>query len=246
MSGGRIVIVVIGSLLVLVGLTVAAGGGVLLWADKTQRDADGFFTSSSVALAAPGHALISDELDLGTDVDADWAEEIGDLVRTRLTVERGAGAPPTFVGIAPQADVDAYLRGVAHSRVVDIETDPVRADYVVVRGARVPPPPASRTFWDAQVEGTGTQTLEWTPRPGEWSVVAMNADGSRGVALEAEAGINVDMLGRISAGLLIGGLVILALGALLMILGFRRGGGPDAAAPAGGIDDATAEVDPPR
>lgn len=246
MSGGRIVTVVIGSLLVLIGLAVAAGGGVLLWADTTQRDADGFFTSSSVALATPGHALVSDELDLGTDVDADWAEEIGDLVRTRLTVDRGAAAPPTFVGIAPQAEVRAYLRGVAHSRVVDIGTDPVRADYVVVPGSRAPAPPASRQIWDAQAQGTGRQALEWTPRPGEWTVVAMNADGSRGVALEAEAGIRVDMLGRIAAGLLVGGLVLLALGTLLMVLGFRRRGGPGAAPPPGGIEDVTAGADPPR
>ena len=246
MSGGRIVTVVVGSLLVLIGLAVALGGGALLWADTTQRDADGWFTSPSGTLAAPGHALISDEIDLGAEADADWVDEVGDLVRTRVTVERVAAATPTFVGIGPTADVQRYLRGVAHSRIVDIDTDPFRADYVVVPGTRTPGPPADEPFWSAQVQGTGPQTLEWEPRSGEWTVVAMNADGSRGVALEAEVGLRIDMLGRIATGLLVGGLVVLALGVLLMVLGLRQRGGPGDEGPAGELGDVTAEAPPPR
>ena len=50
MSGGRIALLVVGSLLALIGLGAAAGGGVLLWAHETQRDADGYFTTSTERL----------------------------------------------------------------------------------------------------------------------------------------------------------------------------------------------------
>ena len=38
MSAGRVILIVLGSIGVLVGLALAAGGGFLLWADRMQRE----------------------------------------------------------------------------------------------------------------------------------------------------------------------------------------------------------------
>ena len=53
MKPTRIVSLVIGSLLALVGFGLVAGGGVLGWALATKRDAAGYFTTASTA--RPSH-----------------------------------------------------------------------------------------------------------------------------------------------------------------------------------------------
>lgn len=50
----------------------------------------------------------------------------------------------------------------------------------------------------------------------------MNADASRGVELDADIGATVPALDKIAIGLLVGGAVVLAVGALLIILPLRR------------------------
>ena len=42
---GPIVLIVVGSIVGLLALGLLAGGGLVLWADKTQRDSTGYFTS---------------------------------------------------------------------------------------------------------------------------------------------------------------------------------------------------------
>jgi hypothetical protein len=59
---------------------------------------------------------------------------------------------------------------------------------------------------------------------GDWTVVAMNADGSAGVYLEARVGLRTGILLPIGLGLLGGAVVIGALGALAMVAGLRKDG----------------------
>jgi hypothetical protein len=55
-GGGRIVLGVVGALLALIGFGLLAGGGTVLWANASERDDGGFFTSSPSAFASPGFA----------------------------------------------------------------------------------------------------------------------------------------------------------------------------------------------
>jgi hypothetical protein len=60
----RTVLIVVGSLLALIGLALAAGGGALLWAHQTQRDDDGFFRTSTVPFRSATGVIASEDLDL--------------------------------------------------------------------------------------------------------------------------------------------------------------------------------------
>ncbi len=234
MSGGRIVLLVVGSLLALVGLGAALGGGALLWANETQRDADGYFTTDTGRLSSPGHALVSDDVDLGAEWDeASWAVDLGDLVRTRVAATAADPGDALFVGIGPDAAVRRYLAGVPHDRVTDVDTDPFSAEYGRVPGARTPAPPGAQGFWVASAEGPGRQVVEWEPREGSWVVVAMNADGSRVVRADVQLGVRVGLLGRIAWIVLGGGLVLLATGVTMVAFGARGGGEPPAGAAEG-------------
>ena len=105
MSGGRIALLIVGSLLALVGLGIAAGGGTLLWAHETQRDRDGYFTTSTERFRTPTFALTSDEVDLGAEGNAGWGSDIGDLARVRVRAT-SADSRPIFVGIGPRDAVE--------------------------------------------------------------------------------------------------------------------------------------------
>ncbi len=232
MSGGRIVLIVVGCLLGLIGLGIAVGGGVLVWAHETQRDRDGYFTTSAERFRTPTFALTSDEVDLGAEGNAGWGSDIGDLARVRVRAT-SAGARAVFVGIGPRRDVEAYLARVPHDQVSDVEFDPFRATYELQPGTLAPTPPGRESFWVARAEGRGTQTLEWDLEGGNWAVVVMNADGSRGVDADVALGVKVNILFPLGIGLLIGGLVLLGAGITMIVFGVRgRGDGGEGGAAA--------------
>ena len=66
MKAGRIVMIVIGALIALVGFGMVVGGAGALVGYGTHRDADGFFRTSSFRLASPTYAIVSDHIDLST------------------------------------------------------------------------------------------------------------------------------------------------------------------------------------
>jgi hypothetical protein len=251
MSAGRVVMVVIGSLLVLIGLPVTIGGCAGLVANETLRDDDGYFSTSTERFSSPTYAITGEDVDIGGADVPDWA--LGDIATIRLRVSNRAADEPVFIGIGSEEDVDGYLADVAHDELTDIDVDPFRAVYDTRPGNSAPTPPEDETFWAASAAGPGTQTLLWPVESGRWAVVVMNADGSRGVDVDLSAGAKVDWLRWIAVGVLVVGLVLLALGILLIVLGARGGGGggppaaavpPEERAPVAGGGAGAAEAPP--
>ena len=58
-TAGRVVLVVLGSLAVLLGAALLAGGGTLLWADQTKCDADGFVSTPTERFSSSSYAIVS-------------------------------------------------------------------------------------------------------------------------------------------------------------------------------------------
>jgi hypothetical protein len=56
-------------------------------------------------------------------------------------------------------------------------------------------------------------------QPGDWAVVVMNQDGSAGVSALVQGGFRSDLLAPIAAGVITSGLVLLAVGVVLLLLG---------------------------
>src|SRR5436190_1514740 len=161
---GRIAATAAGSLIALVAAALIVAGGVLLWADLTQRGSDGWLASPWRHFNTPTRALTAEGLDLG-DVPADWAPDLG-AVRVRA---RAVGGRPVFVGIGPEARIDRYLGGVAHAEVTDVRAHGYSA--VVRHGTRAPGAPADAAAWAASASGPGEQTAHWKPSSGHWAIV---------------------------------------------------------------------------
>jgi len=193
---------------------VAAGGGTLLWADATQRDGAGYFSTHTHRFHSGSRAIETEKVSL--DGFPSW-------VGARARVEVSPGKPGgLFVGIASTRDADAYLRGVEHATANGLDWDPFRVRYAAHPGTRLPAPPAAQSFWVASARGSGVQSVTWKLHSGDWSVVVMNADGSRGVDVQAKAGVDWAPIFPLGLGLASGGALLLALGAFLVHSSGRR------------------------
>ncbi|WP_251040300.1 DUF4389 domain-containing protein [Arthrobacter sp. ISL-72] len=233
MKPGRIVMLVLGTLAALMGLGLLTAAGAVGWVNFQQRD-NGYFTTpterydvATRAISSPGlNVLIDDELPDLLPVDS------AGRVLLRGTAASGQ---QIFIGIGPQEDVARYLANVRHSELSDADFSPFHAEYRETPGDAVPAAPATQTFWSASAQGTGTQQIEWDLRAGRWAVVVMNADGGTPVSVDLQAGVRSDLLWPVFIGLLVSGIVLLAVGVPLIVAGAAGLGrhGPPAGARTG-------------
>jgi hypothetical protein len=214
-TAGRVVAVVLGSIASLIGVALLLGGVALILAHAFARDSDGYYTTGTERLATDTYALTAEDIDLGSQAADAVPEDV--LGRIRIRAERPGGRP-VFVGIGPEREVDAYIRGVAHAEVDDF--DPPR--YRTTRGSAPRRPPSDERFWVASTEGSGRQAVSWEVEGGQWTIVAMNADGARGVVVDADVGAKVGWFLGVGIGLLVVGFLILAGGVALIVAAARR------------------------
>src|SRR6266545_172568 len=219
MSAGRVILIVLGSIGVLFGLALLAGGGFLLWADRTQRE-DGYLTTPTERFATPTYALTRTRLEIDTDGPG-WLLNDSWLGKIRIRGE-SPGAKMLFIGIGPEAAVARYLGSVAHASVQDIDFDPFRVKYLPIAGGAPQAPPTAQHFWAVSASGVGQQTVTWKVREGDWSVVLMNADGSRRVVADVDLGAKLSFLLWLAIGLLLGGVLVLVGSTALIVLAARR------------------------
>jgi hypothetical protein len=223
-TGGRVAMLVAGSVLALLAIGAIATGAYGLWLDTTQRS-DGYVMTSSERFETGGYALSTRTLHISSDVPSflygrDW---LGDV---RIRGESADPAQPLFIGIARKEDVDRYLAGVAHSEVTDVNANPFGTTYEPTYRARsggAPgTPPIEATFWVARAAGPGTPALTWSVKEGRWAVVVMRPDGTRGVSADVAAGAKLPALLGASIGLLAFGLLLLGGAGALIYFGARE------------------------
>jgi hypothetical protein len=203
-TAGRVALLVIGTIVGLIALAVLVGGCALVVVDQTQRDDDGFVMSPDEELATPTYAIVSENADL----EDEGAEQAIDTLFGTVRI-RSESEGPVFVGIARADDVAGYLDGVEHDVISDLdaEGDP---DYTRRPGAGTPGPPGDEAFWIESTAGAGERVVEWNPEEGDWRVVVMNADASRGVSAEMSIGAELDWALWIGLGLLVVGALLAA------------------------------------
>ncbi len=231
MRAMRVLALVLGSLGALAAAAILVAGAALGAAHLAQRG-DNYLDVTLDRLSTDTSAITAERIDLRTEPgDPQW---LIDALETdvRLRVTAADTSTPLFVGIAPEADLDRYLAGVAHDEIRAV--DDLEATYDRRTGTNVVSSPADEAFWEVSTTGVGTQELEWEARSGQWAVAVMNADGSPGVVADANVGIRSAALLPASIVTLAIGAVGLALAALLILFGGLglRPTAAEAAAPA--------------
>jgi hypothetical protein len=204
---GRVLLVALGAVAALIGLTLAAVAVVLL----VVTGRDGAFGGGESTLSTPRYALVSDAAGLGSGrVDA----------TVRVTVA-ATGGGPVFVGVGPAAAVDGFLSGVAYDELADVRLSPFRATLVPSDGADAPARPADRPLWTVSATGPGERTIDVPVRGGGQRLVVMNADASEGVEVTATLSLRAPFLRSLAIGLLVAGGIAAPVGAVLLTLGVR-------------------------
>ncbi len=202
----RVIALAAGSVLALISLGLLGGGGTLLWAALALRH-DGYVTTETATYSTAGYALASKPVSLH------WGLLLTGLVgNVRLRVTAVTPGKAAVVAIGPADRVAAYLSGTAYATVTGTGAD----DVAVHDGSGRPAAPQAAGIWVAQAAGTGTQVLTWTAQDGDWTAVAMNPDGSAGVAVRADAGVSAPGLARLAAEVIGGGIILGALSAALI------------------------------
>jgi hypothetical protein len=212
---GRIVGVVVGSIIGVTSLVMLTGGTALVVMDNAMRDSTGYVTAREQTVSSSGYAVAVTSVVIDTPPGAAALPHrmMGD-VRIRVTSPRDT---PVFVGVAPSSAVDEYLGGVA--RTVH---ESGWADSRDVAGGAPSQPPTELGIWDVSRAGTGTQELSWTARRGDWAFVVMNADGSADVRAQVSVGAELPWLGTVGVSVLVVGLILLAGGVLLIAVSTHR------------------------
>ncbi|MBP3043269.1 DUF4389 domain-containing protein [Arthrobacter jiangjiafuii] len=228
MRTSRIIMLVVGSLLILIGLGLAAGAAALGVLNANQGE-DRFLSVPDERYEVDGHALTLPDIDVDDGVSGEDA--YGTL---QVSGESAGTGGELFIGIGPRIAVERYLLDVAHSELQDVTFNPFRAYYQDLEGTAEPAPPGQQDFWAASASGSGEQSVEWNLEEGDWTVVVMNADGSRPVAADLQMGVRSDLLGPLTWTLLISSIVLLIAGIGLAVAGAAGLRRRDAAAGVGG------------
>jgi hypothetical protein len=213
-TAGRVIGMVSAGLGGLIGLALLTAGVAVLALYAFGRD-DGYFNSGDNHVESATYAITTEDIDLGVD-EADWApDEI--LGNVRVQVE---GDKPVFVGIGPDDDVERYLGDVAHDQLIDVRGGDPELD--LHRGGAPRTPPGEQEFWVAESEGSGKRALTWDAEFGRWTAVVMNADGTRGIDVEANAGVKLGWALWAGLGMFVVGLLMTLGSVVVMLLIGRR------------------------
>ena len=205
---GGWILVGLGGLLVLVAVA-------LVVVHLTQRGKDGYYTSSTAQVVAPGYAVTTEGLDI-SDLPSVASDVVG---RVRVSA-RSSNGQALFVGIAPQTAVNRYLAGVARSEVTDVNGNTVK--YKTHAGRAPAGTPGRESFWQSAQSGSGQVTATWKVQEGNWAIVLMNANADPRVSAAVHVGANTNLVLWVGLGFLLVGLVVGGAGGAMLLSGRSR------------------------
>ena len=214
----RIVLIVLGGVLAVIGVLAAIGGGALM----VLFGSNNTISSGVQQVSTPTRALVSPA---GSIQGTSGAQTVLGSVRLRITATPAGTGHQLFLGIGPAGAVDRYLSGTSYDVATDVSVTPFHLTLARHRGTATPARPGSQSFWVAQASGSHP-TLTWTVTSGSYRVVAMNTDARAPVAFDGGLDLTIPHSFAIGIGLLIGGIVLILIGIVLIVLGVRTRPGP--------------------
>jgi len=232
-DAGRVIAVILGGLMIIVGLPLAFAGTAIMGVTSAMDDGSGYIGVRGFDFETGTQALVFKEVyveDLVIDrvpgsVGRYWVPRPGDFLKMKFSLESNNGKE-AFVGIIDEAHALSYIGSSRYETVTEFEMqDPFdRQPYIAYRlhsGDEITVDPLSVNIWEAYATGEDI-TLEWEPEGGRYWVVIMNADLSPGVDVDTGLGVRIPFLSFIGQGILLGGIVCLAIGGVIVYVGAIR------------------------
>lgn len=219
----RATVIIVAGVVSLALAAVLAFGAAAIWtAKKTLADEDGFFTAPTASCKVDSYAITSESLRL--DFSGAGSLTPSSVLGDGRVMARSADGSAIFVGIADSRSVDAYLDGVGHSTMLPerrFGEEPLPV-CDTSDGNAPSTAPATLPIWTTYAQGSGSQTITWPFQQGDWTVVIMNADGSRDLDVAVDAGATFPGIKLVMSALLFASAILLMLG-LAVVIGASRG-----------------------
>ena len=229
MSGGRILLLLFGILLLLGSFPLIIGGGILLWVEISLTDGEGYISTRDYQLESDSYAIVTESAHIDIDEEWNWGWgwlgnwDLGDLVTFKVEGSNRDTSKGIFIGVAEAEELpwQEYIHDVEYDEIIQFSFSPYEVNYQNHPGSAEPEAPASQIFWEDKAFGTGTQDLEWELETGTYSMVLMNQDGSRDVDVDISLGVKIPLIFGFAVGLLVGGIVAITIGILAIIFSLR-------------------------
>jgi len=210
-TAGPVISLIAGLMVSFLAIGIGGAGAIGLWADQTQRDAAGYVTTDTRSYQTDTHAVVAEDIELHMDgPDAIYPQRI--LGDAQIAATSPSADGEIFLGVGRADAVADYLGGVGYATTTNFSDDVETAQT----GGAPSIAPAEADVWHHFSVGSEEQVVTWIPEDGSWTIVAMNADGSPGVAVDASFGIEVPALTALSIAFIIAGGVLLLLAIALV------------------------------
>jgi hypothetical protein len=232
-DAGRVIAVVFGGFMILVGLPLAFAGTALMGVTSAMDDGSGYIGVWGFDFETGTQALVFKEMHV-EDIVINriespavryWTPRAGDFIKLKFALESNNGKD-VFIGIMDEAHALSYLGGAEYETVTDFKIDSPfdghpYITYQLHSGGDITVAPQDMSAWDAYATGEDIN-LEWEPEGGDYWVVIMNADLTPGVDVDTGVGVRMPFLSFIGQGILLGGIVCLAIGGVIVYVGAVR------------------------
>jgi len=179
----RVVLIVLGVVLLVIGALAAIGGGALM----ALFGSSDTLSSGVQQVSTPTRALVSPA---GSIQGASGTQTVVGSIRLGITATPTGAGHQLFLGIGPPSAVDRYLSAVSHDEATDVSVAPFHLTLARHGGTAAPAAPESQSLWVAKASGNHP-TLTWTVTSGSYF---------RAVRCAASAAQGAQLPGSIQAG----------------------------------------------
>ena len=225
MSAGKIALLAFGIIIVLISMALIAGGGTLLWVNSRYVDSSGYFASDTLHIDRDSYAVVAGPIELD-ETAVRVLKSLGIITTFEFQGENNNPSEQIFMGVADEAELEDYLDNVEYDEINNIgfgwRLDFGAITYTNHPGDDEPSLPASESIWDVSAAGAASETLVWETRAGSYSIAVMNGDGSKDVDVDIVFKAKIPSLAKFGIGFLVSGIVLLAIGILMIVLAVRR------------------------
>lgn len=218
----KIILLIFGGISILIALGLIVRGGSLFFVTNEFVDNDGFISTNSISFETTTSAIVFQpiNIDIGNIGSYMWQPTLSDFITIKISGSNNDPSKNIFIGIDQTSKLINYLDGVGYSEVTDLNLFPLNIDYFSHTGHELPEDP-TRTSFVISTYGSGTQSLEWEPEEGVYSIILMNDDDSSGIDLDVKFKAKVPFLNTIMMMLFTVGIIALIFGGLFIY--FARG-----------------------
>ena len=225
MTAGKILLLVFGIIILLISMALIAGGATLLWVNSRYVDSAGYFASDTLHIERDSYAVVAGPIELD-ETAVRVLNSIGVITAFEFQGKNNNPSKQIFMGVTDEIGLANYLDNVDYDEINNIGfgwgLDIHGITYTNHPGYDEPSLPASESIWAVSVVGTASETLVWETRAGNYSIVVMNGDGSKGVDLDVIFKAKIPSLVKFGVGFLVSGIILLAIGSLMIVLAVRR------------------------